>query len=287
VGIATVDIVNITDGYPVEDTEVRAISQHTRRGGNAANTLAVLSQLGHQCSWMGAISNDHNHNIVQQDFIRHSINTQHCQLFSGKSTPISYITLNKNNGSRTIVHYRNLPELESAPFTLMNLSDYQWLHFEARNIPETRKMLEFSRANFPNTPISIEIEKNRNEIESLFADTINKHTVYFFSSHFARQNNIDSPQALLNQYQQHLPDNLLICTWGRHGAYAMQNGQLYYTKAYQPAQIVDTIGAGDTFNAGFIHTYLANQDTQHALNIASQIAGKKCGMLGLHNILQH
>ena len=43
VGIATIDIINRVNGYPHEDDEIRAISQSIRRGGNATNTLVVLS----------------------------------------------------------------------------------------------------------------------------------------------------------------------------------------------------------------------------------------------------
>jgi len=286
VGVATVDIVNVTDGYPLQDTEVRAVSQETRRGGNTVNTLVVLSQLGHQCSWVGTVTDDDNHRIVQQDLTRYGINTQHCQLHAGKSTPTSYITLNRNNGSRTIVHYRELPELDATPFTQLDLSPYQWLHFEARNIQETRKMLEYSKSNYPEIPVSIEIEKNRDDIESLFTRPLNKNTIYFFSHHFAQQKNIDTAENLLTHYQKRLPDNLLVCTWGTQGAFAIQNDRLYHAKAYPPPCVIDTIGAGDTFNAGFINASLANHNTQKALDLASQLAGKKCGISGLHNISQ-
>jgi hypothetical protein len=45
IGIAALDIINTVDGYPNEDAEVRAINQRVCRGGNATNTLVVLSQL--------------------------------------------------------------------------------------------------------------------------------------------------------------------------------------------------------------------------------------------------
>ena len=43
VGIATLDIINTVDRYPEEDSEIRALSQHQTRGGNATNTLRVES----------------------------------------------------------------------------------------------------------------------------------------------------------------------------------------------------------------------------------------------------
>lgn len=58
IGIATLDIVNLVADYPPEDSEVRALDQRVSRGGNATNTLVVLSQLGHRCSWGGVLAED-------------------------------------------------------------------------------------------------------------------------------------------------------------------------------------------------------------------------------------
>ena len=49
IGIATVDVVVDVDHYPLEDEELRASSQRVSRGGNATNTLTILSaQCGSQ-----------------------------------------------------------------------------------------------------------------------------------------------------------------------------------------------------------------------------------------------
>jgi ketohexokinase len=37
VGIATLDIINTVERYPLLDGETRALSQHKTRGGNATN----------------------------------------------------------------------------------------------------------------------------------------------------------------------------------------------------------------------------------------------------------
>ena len=42
VGIVTLDIINHVDHYPAEDEALRATRSRRARGGNAANTLAVL-----------------------------------------------------------------------------------------------------------------------------------------------------------------------------------------------------------------------------------------------------
>lgn len=49
---------------------------------------------------------------------------------------------------------------------------------------------------------------------------------------------------------------------------------------------MDTLGAGDTFNAGFVHRMSLGGSVKEALTFACRLAGAKCGMLG-YDGLQH
>lgn len=45
----------------------------------------------------------------------------------------------------------------------------------------------------------------------------------------------------------------LVCAWAEEGADALgPDGQLLHSDAFPPPQVVDTLGAGDTFNASVI-----------------------------------
>lgn len=45
----------------------------------------------------------------------------------------------------------------------------------------------------------------------------------------------------------------LICAWAEEGADALDpEGQLLHSDAFPPPRVVDTLGAGDTFNAAVI-----------------------------------
>lgn len=79
VGIATLDIVNQVSAYPAEDDEIRATAQTIRRGGNATNTAVVLSQLGHQVDWAGALVQQPNNAAITED---QSITTLVCNIVS-------------------------------------------------------------------------------------------------------------------------------------------------------------------------------------------------------------
>ena len=281
VGIATLDIINTVDRYPVEDAEVRAVAQRLRRGGNATNTLVVLSQLGHDCRWAGTLADDADSEIIRAELAQFAVDMSAVRTLIGGHAPTSYIVLSRENGSRTIVHYRDLPEYTFEDFRGVDLSPVQWLHFEGRNVAETCLMIEHARARHPVLPISVEMEKPREGMEQLsgLADLL------LYSRHFAEHRGFHTPGPFLTEMRRRFPQAQHVCAWGEQGAFGLdREGPLQHSPAFPPAQVVDTLGAGDTFNAGFIHTRLAGADLSHSLRAACELAGRKCGQPGLHGL---
>ncbi|PCJ33193.1 MAG: ketohexokinase [Gammaproteobacteria bacterium] len=280
VGIATLDIINTVDNFPAEDAEVSACSQQQVRGGNATNTLTVLSQLGHDSHWAGTLIDEPDSQIIQSELAKYHINTQACTRLSQGKMPTSYITLNKQSGSRTIVHHRDCPEFSFAAFKKINLQQFDWIHFEGRNIEETELMLRYLKQYHPDIPCSIEIEKPRDNIETLFPYA----SVLFFSHHYAQAQGFNSAEALLNS----LPADIKAsCTWGNEGAWAIDStNTLIHAPIYPPENSIDTLGAGDTFNAAMIHQLSNNTTLTVSLDYASQLAGHKCGQYGFANLTQ-
>ena len=278
-GIATLDIINEVASFPAEDDEVRAITQRISRGGNASNTLCVLSQLGHQSFLAATLIDEADVQLFEADLNHYQINTQFCPRLNEGKMPTSYITLNRQNGSRTIVHHRDCPELSFDAFRQIDLTQFDWLHFEGRNITELAKILEHCRQNSPNVPISLEIEKPRDSIESLFdmADWL------FFSRAYAEAKGFRLSEDLFDAVCH---AHSATCTWGAEGAYGWHNAQMIFCPATKIPKAVDSLGAGDTFNAGMIHSLLAKKSLNDSLQFASQLAARKCQQYGFENLVK-
>lgn len=153
VGVATLDLIHRVDTYPPEDAEVRAIHQRKACGGNCANTLTVLADLGHPCLWVGTLAADEGADFIRAALSARGIDCTQAVRHPGGTTPTSHIILSRASGSRTIVHYRDLPELDAAAFARIPLDHLDWVHFEGRNPGETALMMERIRRESPTPPI--------------------------------------------------------------------------------------------------------------------------------------
>tara|TARA_B100000795_G_scaffold103777_1_gene76531 strand:- start:1305 stop:2192 length:888 start_codon:yes stop_codon:yes gene_type:complete len=277
VGIATLDIINTVESYPLLDSETRALSQHKTRGGNATNTLAVLSQLGHQCYWAGVLIDETDTQLIRKDLALYNIDISACQKAANGKMPTSYITLDQQTGSRTIVHFRDCPEYSFASFKALDLATYDWIHFEGRNIKETRLMLQYLKKYHPSIPCSLEIEKSRPDIASLFHLT---NVLLFSEDYVLKKDKQDPTDFLLTLKKPH--ETIATCTWGSHGAWLIDDsGTVHNATPSNNSNIIDTLAAGDTFNAGLIHALCIKKPQHQALDYATQLANHKCRQSGL------
>lgn len=273
VGIATLDLIQEVDHYPAEDEELRAQALRRRRGGNATNTLEVLARLGHRCRWAGNLADDPDSTLVSEQLHALGIDLSAVRRHPGGQLPLSTIWLNRATGSRTIVHYRNLPEYDHQDFARLDLSDVDWIHFEGRAPDQLGPMLERARRRLPGR-ISLEVEKPRPGIEALFtlADRL------LFSRHYAQARGYQAPRAFLQEVAPGGKTSYLA--WGETGAWCRTAaGDIHHQPAPQ-VQAVDTLGAGDTFNAGVIHGVLRGWDESRILEFAVRLAAEKCARVG-------
>ncbi|XP_005465400.1 ketohexokinase isoform X2 [Oreochromis niloticus] len=289
VGLVCLDIINVVNKYPEEDTDSRCLSQRWQRGGNASNSCTVLSLLGAPCAFMGSLSAGPVANFILEDFQKYCIDvsllSEHPQCF----LPASMVISNISTGSRTILHMnRNLPDVTAEDFSKVDLHQFKWIHWEGRNAEEQVKMIQQVEQYNSMLPqqqkitISVEIEKTRKPLYQLFPHG----DVVFVSKDVARDFGFESAEAALKGlYSRVKQGAVLICAWAEKGADALgPDGVIIHSDAFPPESLVDTLGAGDTFNAAVIYTLSKGGSLQDALTFGCRVAGRKCGFHGYDSI---
>ncbi|XDV42890.1 hypothetical protein PO909_011476 [Leuciscus waleckii] len=290
IGLVCLDIINVVDKYPEEDTDTRCLSQRWQRGGNASNTCTVLSLLGAPCAFMGALAPGPVADFILNDFQMYKIDISLLLEHAECSFPASVVISSEATGSRTILHMnRNLPDVSVEDFSKVDLSQYKWVHWEGRNADEQVKMIERVREynskqeEKNRITISVEIEKTREPLYQLFP----LGDLVFVSKDVAQHFGFDSASAALKGFSGRLRKGAtLICAWAEKGADAIgPDGVVIHSDAFPPEKLVDTLGAGDTFNASVMYSLSNGGSLQDALTFGCQIAGKKCGVHGYDGIL--
>ncbi|KAJ5104150.1 pfkB family kinase, partial [Penicillium argentinense] len=301
-----------TPHFPDEDEKLRASGISRRRGGNCPNTLEVLQQLARispgnlplaLVTVLPRRSSIASRQIIAQ-FEPH-VNLGSCiYRESYEEPPSSYIIKSQSTGSRTVVNHNELPDMTVEEFVQISQDlgpRAKWFHFEGRAPGIVLECIRHLRAEFPSAPISVEIEKpGRPGLQEL----ANAADVVFYSKSWALGYGYASARECLKEQSFQTPNasnpwaNLrshLFCTWGQDGAelYEKATGRFMHAAAYttENFQVVDPVGAGDTFIAGMLYALnCKNEDWDlcRKLEFANRVAGMKVsqeGFLGLGRAL--
>jgi sugar/nucleoside kinase (ribokinase family) len=115
-------------------------------------------------------------------------------------------------------------------------------------------------------------------------DALKKVRFYSPNSKEARnitqENNLEKAARSLGEFCQ-----TVIIKDGRNGAYCYDEGELYFEPAI-PVKAVDTTGAGDCFNAGFLKAWLSEKPIQECLCWGVAAGSLSTTMPGANNYRQ-
>ncbi|XP_017121951.1 ketohexokinase [Drosophila elegans] len=292
VGCTVIDFVTICGSYPKEDTDRRCLDGFWQRGGNASNVSTVLRVLGSRVDFFGMLSRSDAFRVLLEDLRRREIGIKNCPQ-TDRDPPFSSVILAQDAGTRTIIHCnKDYPQTTWEDFSKIDLSPYAWVHFEARNTPHTLKMMQSIRDHSERTGqrilISLDLETRYEQNRELCAPC----DYVVFSKELAAQLGWQTPRQTCEELAARLtgsgPKPTFICPWGSAGAGALDaNGNYHELASYKQQKVVDTLGAGDSFMAGFIHATLEGQRSlSDAVDFANRVASHKITGFGYDHIAQ-
>jgi 2-dehydro-3-deoxygluconokinase len=88
------------------------------------------------------------------------------------------------------------------------------------------------------------------------------------------------PESTLETLARWAPKATIALLRGANGSLVRDAGRLYSPVRRPPVQVVDLIGAGDAYVAGFLWATLRERPIQERVDVADAVAGLKCSMWG-------
>lgn len=279
IGNCIVDQVMYLPHYPQQDEELRASDKSMVLGGNACNSAQILAQLGQDVHLLSSLADDSDAQWIKDQLSLQGINSAYCVTKKGYKTAYSNIWINQQNGSRTIAHFRELPELSVDDLKQINVNDFDWIHFEGRNISALTEFITTRQAEFNvlKGRVSLEIEKPRQGIEALLPF----FGVAIVSSTYLQSTGLSTDDCI-TLFRTFNPTIKIVCTLGDKGLYASdETATNYRIQAESIDGVQDTIGAGDCFIAALINALIKPMDFKQSLIAANKLAAYKIQKVGM------
>lgn len=266
VGSINMDMVVTAKRIPLKGETLHGSSFDLIPGGKGANQAVAMARLGADVEMFGCVGNDPNGIALVENLANEGIAVEHIKKADGIPTGVALITVGENDNTIVVVAGANgcvdREYVDSISESLLK-SDLVALQHE---IPSDtiEYVVELCSAN------GIPVMLNPAPAAPLSHETIEKITYLTPNEHEAKIlfDNAEDLEPLLEKY----PEKLII-TLGAAGAVTcLRSGSMVQVPA-RISHIVDTTGAGDTFNGAFAVMMSEGSDIESAIRFATVAAG--------------
>lgn len=266
-------------------------------GGTAANSAVALARLGLPVTFLGAVGDDAYGRFVRDDLAREGVNIGAITVLPDAFTPM-VIAMIQPNGDRSLVVWppERGADVQLCPTDLDQdtITQAGWLHTTGmclRASPVREAVLHaMYLANKAQVPVSFDLNLRlelwgwQDNIRQTVERAIALSDVVFGNAEeeiipLARVNAVEAAAHILADGKR-----IVVARHGIQGALAATPGGTVQVPAFEVEQIVDTLGAGDAFNSGFIAARMAGESVENALRWGHAVAALKLGKSGARGL---
>lgn len=266
-------------GLPAELTperELLAESMSLTLGSSSAIVAHNLASLDSKVGFQSLIGEDPIGQIALQRLARSGVDTSRVRKMNSAGTGLSVIL--QRTGWRNILTYPGaISRLSFSDLDLNYLCNARHFHLSSyylqsglrRDVPEL-----FRRLKSAGLTISLDTNDDpEGRFEGGIFEVLESVDVFLPNQREAcRIAGTDNLDSAIRKLSAIVP--LVVVKAGAQGAIAVNNGKRTASSALK-VDVVDPVGAGDSFDAGFLHAYLKGQSLNDCLAVGNA-AGALC-----------
>ncbi len=256
----------------------------TLSGGSVANSINTIANLGSKCAFIGARKRDKFGKLFSEDMNRNKITLLNKENDFGNSSSLCLVLITPD-GERTMCTFLGASgNLSIKDINLKFLEESRVIYLEGYlfDLPDAKKIFfeVVKNAKKYNYEVALSLSdpfcvgRHREDFISLINNKL--------SILFSNENEIEA------LYKTNKRDALVECskntkisisTLGKKGAILYNDNKYYEVEAF-PVDVVDTTGAGDSFAAGFLYSYINRLSFQECMKIGAFCAAQTIKVIG-------
>ena len=237
-------------------------------GGNAVNVSVLGGRLGASAAYLGCLANDVYGRLLFDAMSAEGVDLSHCRRIDGEN---AHVLVGHRDGDRVFLKstpgVRACYALGSDDFAYIGGFDVVHTSYCSDNealIPAISRAATLLSYDFSNRWTKDHMARFGSFVDIAFLS-------------FPNRADEECAEALREWSASGI--HIVVMTRGEDGALALSNGTLY-RQGSMPARVVDTLGAGDAFIAGFLTTFLKGNPVPLALRNGARAATMACGEMG-------
>ena len=255
-------------------------------GGSAANTMAGISYLGGDASFVGKINSDELGLIYKKSLFDISVKFNYIEKKEKLTTGASIILITPDS-ERTMCTYLgvssqlsafdlNAKQIENKK--LVFLEGYLWDKGASEKM--FKYLIKIAKKNKIKIAMSLSdifcVSRHKKDFINLLKNDLDiligneKECIELTGSKNIKES--------INQLKKF--NKLIVITRGQKGSLGIQDGNIINCKANKINKVLDLTGAGDLFAAGFLKKYLENAEIKKCLYTGTLIASKIIKKIG-------
>ncbi|XMB85979.1 ribokinase [Mycoplasmatota bacterium WC44] len=277
IGSINTDLITTCEHFPKVGETIIGSDFKTLPGGKGANQAVCAAKLGEKVSFIGCLGNDSNGGFSLENFALNNINTDGIEIIENIPSGVAQITVAENDNSIIVVPGanaeltkdvvdKNMSILEKAKIVLLQLEvPVETVEYVINicNDKGIKVILNPAPAQKLNDNIIEKVDyltPNETELEIIFEK---------------------DKESILKQYP-----NKVIMTAGGDGVF-YHDGESLINIPSEKVNVVDTTGAGDTFNGALAVGIINGIELEQSIRNANKIASLAVQELGAQTAMPH
>jgi ribokinase len=278
IGRINIDIDMRVDEIPKKNEHVVCDEGHISFGGSASNFATQASRLGVKTTLVSCVGDDPYGHLAVKELSKIGVDTSCVLVLENQSTGLFIYTHDASNDWIVVAKPGANRFLEKRLFEEENLVEAQVMHLAGSFPMMTDRAMELAVTH----GMILSLDPGR-DAEKLELSRILRHTDLLFVNQRELKEyfNVEATEPALKAFAKTFP-GIVILKMGEKGAIAT-DGFEYCNSHIFEVPVVDTMGAGDSFAAGFLTAWIRSERIEQALNMANAVAGLTITKQGAQN----